>query len=781
MFLLVTALFLILGPTPYRPTSTSPLNLSLSDVENQLGLVLHEKAYSWEVPESIGKQTAWQILVASSIARLDAQVGDIWDSGKRYSFENDDIRHAGYAFNEGQEYWWKVRIWDENDMAGSFSVAVSFQIESGEEVSNNIVLIGGTLISGMEEAADFETAVTLNWPHHNIKFRNLGWPGDDVLGTARSEFGSAYNTRSWQPPNAEEGFGYEVLMEQIERADPTTLIIGYGAEAAFVKNDTEFEQFTQNYERLIQALEPKAKKLILLTPHRQQQLMPNLPDPTIRNNYLKRASSFIQSLSRQRDHLFIDLFDSLISADYSFDLTLDGMHLNQEGYRKMTEIVLQQTGSSKNDRSQLVFDEAGKVQSTKNGSISDFVKTGRGFRFNLQPDRLNYLINIIVPKSYLLKVDGEIIGERSEVSDVGSKPDTDQIEKLRQTIIEKNRLYRYRINPLNKAYIFLFRRHEMGHLAYEMDDFDRLVEEQEELIARLRIPQSHRFEVEILEPWKSPRDYPEHEVPKNIPEPNIQTELEAFELSDELEINLFAADPMIANPMYMTWDTRGRAWVSTSTIYPHIKPGQELSDKIVILEDTDQDGVADKSTVFAEGLLIPHSVMPVKGGAYVLSTTEMLFFADHDDDGVADSRHVVFAGFGNADVHHTIHGFRWAPWGDLYFTQSIYINSFVETLYGPRRLNGSGIWQFRPESVKLDVFSRGIVNPWGHTFDEWGQAFATDGAGGSGSKLYLSRLCTYICRRYRPDFAGTAFWQTQKHRCRIHYRVVICLKNGWAA
>ena len=83
-------------------------------------------------------------------------------------------------------------------------------------------------------------------------------------------------------------------------------------------------------------------------------------------------------------------------------------------------------------------------------------------------------------------------------------------------------------------------------------------------------------------------------------------------------------------------------------------------------------------------------------------------------------------------MHHTIHGFRWAPWGDLYFTQSIYINSFIETAFGSRRLNGSGMWEFRPETERLEVFSTGMVNPWGQAFDQWGQAFGTDGAGGSG-------------------------------------------------
>ncbi|MFP6900769.1 MAG: HEAT repeat domain-containing protein, partial [Opitutales bacterium] len=119
-------------------------------------------------------------------------------------------------------------------------------------------------------------------------------------------------------------------------------------------------------------------------------------------------------------------------------------------------------------------------------------------------------------------------------------------------------------------------------------------------------------------------------------------------------------------------------------------------------------------------------------GAYVCSTTEFLFLVDADGDDKSESRRVIYSGFGNADVHHMIHGLRWAPWGDLYFTQSIYVNTFVETAYGPRRMNGSGIWRFRPDGERLEAYAVGMVNPWGLAFDHWGQSFGTDGAGGSG-------------------------------------------------
>ena len=315
---------------------------------------------------------------------------------------------------------------------------------------------------------------------------------------------------------------------------------------------------------------------------------------------------------------------------------------------------------------------------------------------------------------------------------ISDGPDHRQAERLRQLIIEKNSLYRHKLRPINKTYIFLFRRHEMGHLAREMEDFDELVEGKEELIAKTRVPSANRYGLQIKPQWRAPRAYPDHEVPKDIPAPNTAQELTDLTVADGFQVNLFAANPMIANPINLNWDTRGRAWVSTSTTYPHIKPGHVPNDRIVILEDTDQDGVADKHTVFAEGLTVPHSVMPVEGGAFVCSTTEFLFLEDKDGDDRSESRRVIYSGFGNADVHHMIHGLRWAPWGDLYFTQSIYINTFVETAHGPRRMNGSGIWRFRPDNEKLDAYAVGMVNPWGFAFDYWGQSFGTDGAGGSG-------------------------------------------------
>ncbi|MEZ6052480.1 MAG: sorbosone dehydrogenase, partial [Planctomycetaceae bacterium] len=219
---------------------------------------------------------------------------------------------------------------------------------------------------------------------------------------------------------------------------------------------------------------------------------------------------------------------------------------------------------------------------------------------------------------------------------------------------------------------------------------------------------------------------------KDIPPPDPELERETFVLPEGFEVNLFAADPQIAKPIQMNFDPQGRLWVVSSHTYPQILPGDEANDRVLILEDTDGDGVSDGTTVFADGLLIPTGIELGDGGAYVAASTEMLHLKDTNGDGRADTRRIVLSGFGTEDTHHILHTFRWGPEQLLYMKQSIYIHSHVETPWGVERLNAGGTWRFRPENWKLSVFDRGLVNSWGLDFDDYGTTFATDGAGGEG-------------------------------------------------
>src|SRR5438876_661032 len=105
-----------------------------------------------------------------------------------------------------------------------------------------------------------------------------------------------------------------------------------------------------------------------------------------------------------------------------------------------------------------------------------------------------------------------------------------------------------------------------------------------------------------------------------VPDPDPELERKSFILPEGFEVNLFAADPLLAKPIQMNFDARGRLWIVSSETYPQIKPGEKADDKIIILEDTKGEGKADKVTVFADGLLIPTGLEPGDGGVYVANS-----------------------------------------------------------------------------------------------------------------------------------------------------------------
>jgi putative membrane-bound dehydrogenase-like protein len=143
----------------------------------------------------------------------------------------------------------------------------------------------------------------------------------------------------------------------------------------------------------------------------------------------------------------------------------------------------------------------------------------------------------------------------------------------------------------------------------------------------------------------------------------------------------------------MVWDDQGRLWVSTMPEYPHIVPGRPPNDKIIILEDTDGDGKADKSSVWADGLYMPTGFELGDGGAYVGLQPNVEFLKDTDGDGKADSRQKILRGFGTEDSHHAVHAFQWAPEGSLLFHEGVFHNSQVETPYGVVRLKDAGVFR----------------------------------------------------------------------------------------
>ena len=297
----------------------------------------------------------------------------------------------------------------------------------------------------------------------------------------------------------------------------------------------------------------------------------------------------------------------------------------------------------------------------------------------------------------------------------------DDVTALRAALRRKNDLFFHRWRPANQTYLFGFRKNEQGRNAVEMGQFDTLVAQADGVIAAL------------LSGTKPP-ELPAKQAPSPsanpVAPPNFKTDA-------DLEVTLWAENPLLSKPVGMAWDARGRMWVTSTPLYPQIEPGAIASDRVFVLEDADHGGHATTSTLFADDLLIPTGIAPVdrldgKAQAYVGASTELLLLTDTHGDGKADQRRIVLSGFGTEDTHHIIHTLRWGPDGRLYVQQGIYAHSHIETPWGVVRLNAGGVYAYDPRTERLEVVVKGLWNSWGLRFDALGQMFLTDGAGGTG-------------------------------------------------
>ena len=242
------------------------------------------------------------------------------------------------------------------------------------------------------------------------------------------------------------------------------------------------------------------------------------------------------------------------------------------------------------------------------------------------------------------------------------------------------------------------------------------------------------------------------------------------------EVALFASErefPELANPLAMTFDTRGRLWVLTSPTYPHVGPDETPNDKLIILEDGNGDGRADKVKVFADRLYIPTGFALGDGGVYVSQQPNLMFLQDTNGDDRADVRRVILHGFGTEDSHHSIHAYTWGPDGALYFQEGTFLHSQVETPYGPVRVDYASVFRYEPRTEKLSVFvTYPFANPWGHVIDGWGQNFVSDASNGynywgtafSGHVAYPNKqkpMREWTLTRVRPT-AGSEFVRSRQ-------------------
>lgn len=207
-----------------------------------------------------------------------------------------------------------------------------------------------------------------------------------------------------------------------------------------------------------------------------------------------------------------------------------------------------------------------------------------------------------------------------------------------------------------------------------------------------------------------------------------QDALQSLTTPDGYKVELFASEekfPNLANPVQLSFDNKGRLWVATMPTYPHWKPGDpKPNDKLLIYEDTNNDGKADKETVFADHLHLPIGFEFAPEGVYVCQAPHLVLLRDTDGDDRADSREVVLTGFDDHDTHHAAGAFCADPSGAIYMGEGVFLHSNVETPYGPVRGVDGGFYRFSPQRTHLERTAQlSIPNPWGIAVDTWGQPF----------------------------------------------------------
>lgn len=227
-----------------------------------------------------------------------------------------------------------------------------------------------------------------------------------------------------------------------------------------------------------------------------------------------------------------------------------------------------------------------------------------------------------------------------------------------------------------------------------------------------------------------------------------QEAVDAMTVKEGFAANVYAAEPMITQPMAFCWDDRGRMWIAENRDYESRGSGFANSgdSRILILEDTDRDGVADSRKVFAEGIPFPAGIAVGFDGLWLGAPPNLLFVPDRDGDDVAemDGIEVRLTGWGIRDRHETLNSFHWGPDGWLYGCQGFATPSKVGKPKGEGRLfargeafprnielegegvdiNG-GVWRYHPTKERFEVVAHGFSNPWGLDYDAKGQLFIT--------------------------------------------------------
>ena len=546
------------------------------------------------------------------------------------------------------------------------------------EPEARIVLLGGGLGSRMTHYGHFETGLHLLHPEHRLFVRNLCDEGNTPSFRPHSGRGHQLGfpgAEAFHAPysdaNTANGQGHFETEEQwLTRLRPDLLLCFFGFSESF-EGLAGLENFRAELDAFLAHTASTTyggeapPELVLLSPtaFEDRSATLHVPDGRLQNANLAAYTAVMEAVATERGVRFVNLYNPSMEwyAASRRPLTSDGALLNDAGYARLAEhLWLELFGRVPNADREARDLVAAAVEDKNWFWINDF-KIPNGVHV------FGRRYNPYGPANYPFEVDKirEMTAIRDRAIWGAMRGDFLDVAALDAATAD--------LPPVETNYTPSNKNGELRFLTGE------------EALATIEVPEGYR-----IEQWATEVEFPD-----------------------------------LANPVQMSFDNQGRLWVATMPSYPHYRPGDPRpDDKLLILEDTDGDGKADKQTVWADGLHLPMGFEFAPEGVYLSQGINLVLLSDTDGDDYADRREVIFSGFDDHDTHHAISAYCADPSGAIYMCEGTFLRSNVETAYGTIRGTNGGFFRFSPQRRQLERHAQlSIPNPWGIAFDEWGQHF----------------------------------------------------------